>query len=342
VRVLAAASAGLVLALFGAELVARLQDLEGRWLNSFVPRAHNEEFHRVSADPDLLYEMVPGTVYDFPDAGYDGSPTRVTIDPQGFRTPPRPLARADGVVRILCLGGSNTFGARVNDDETWPALLEAELQRRVLVGVEVWNWGVSGYMNRQKAALGRRGLRELSPDLILVQVANQGRRYLLYGSDAVPMFRANPSMYTEYLVGAPTVGAGVHWWLWQHSALLRTWVVGRNRLGYRESFDAYFGENDLVNDERGAQDLVRLSEAAEGQARVMVFYTPATGPFPAVERAGLPEIDLRGVQHEFGDEGRDIHPGARVYRWYAEKIADELHKTDRWCPPLRFPIEEDP
>ncbi len=342
-RVLVATCAGLLLALVALEGVARLSGLEGRWLDSFVPRAHNEEFHQLSDDPELLYEMVPNTVYRFPDAGYDGSPTLVTIDEHGFRTPKRPPEKPAGVARVLCLGGSNTFGARVNDADTWPAQLEAELNRRAEVPVEVWNWGVSGYMNRQKAALGRRGLEQLQPDLIVVQVANQGRRYLLYGSDALATFRADPRLYAEYIVGAPAPDAGARWRLWQRSALWRTWVVGRNRLGYRRSFDAHFGEIDLVADERGAQDLVALRQAAKPGAEVVVFYTPATGPFPAVERAGLPAIDLRGAQHGFGDEGRDIHPGPGVYAWYAERITDELRRADHWCPALRFPpLDEEP
>ena len=76
-----------------------------------------------------------------PKAGYRSSDnhwgTEVSIDADGLRTngaTPRPDGDA-----IVCVGDSFTFGDQVDDDETWPAALERELQRPVR------NGGVFGY-----------------------------------------------------------------------------------------------------------------------------------------------------------------------------------------------------
>jgi lysophospholipase L1-like esterase len=70
--------------------------------------------------------------------------------------------------RILCLGESSTFGAGVEDDETYSARLEAELQSRdEQHAYRVINAGVSGYSSFQSLKyFESRGL-DLEPDLVL-------------------------------------------------------------------------------------------------------------------------------------------------------------------------------
>lgn len=76
-----------------------------------------------------------------PRAGFAGAGnhwgTRVSIDADGFRRNGGP-APADGRP-LVAVGDSFTFGDQVNDDETWPAYLEAVTQRPVK------NAGVFGY-----------------------------------------------------------------------------------------------------------------------------------------------------------------------------------------------------
>ncbi len=62
----------------------------------------------------------------------------------GYRGPP--LQPAGSRVRILALGDSTTFGLCVNDQETWPAQLQALLNANAgLEKYEVVNGGVTGY-----------------------------------------------------------------------------------------------------------------------------------------------------------------------------------------------------
>lgn len=62
-----------------------------------------------------------------------------------FEVPP-PAGR----LRILCLGDSWTFGYNVAQDESWPAVLEVELRRRLPDrDIEVINAGTPGYCSYQ-------------------------------------------------------------------------------------------------------------------------------------------------------------------------------------------------
>ncbi len=90
----------------------------------------------------------------------------IQINQRGFRTREFEEAKAAGVVRVVCLGGSTTVFGRTND-ETYPALLEAGL-RRAFPGaaLEVLNLGISGATSEHW--LRRRGqLFRLQPDVVV-------------------------------------------------------------------------------------------------------------------------------------------------------------------------------
>ncbi len=91
-----------------------------------------------------------------------------TINALGLRGEP-PRARDDVAFRILCMGGSTTWGHKLADDETWPVALGSALAARGLRGVEVLNGGVSGWgLEMIVRDLDARRLDELRPDLVLV------------------------------------------------------------------------------------------------------------------------------------------------------------------------------
>ena len=109
-------------------------------------------------DSDLFgYELAPG---------YDSGHERVSA--AGLRGPElRP--RDDVRVRILCMGGSTTWGHKVDEDETWPHELERALGAAGREGVEVLNGGVSGWgLEQIVLSLDSERLDVLRPDLVLV------------------------------------------------------------------------------------------------------------------------------------------------------------------------------
>jgi lysophospholipase L1-like esterase len=94
-----------------------------------------------------------------------------TINALGLRGSMPAIPKPAGTLRILAIGDSLTFGWGVNDDETYPARLEALLRERFTRRqVEVVNGGVVAYDLRNAARLLRYFAPALEPDVVLVGV----------------------------------------------------------------------------------------------------------------------------------------------------------------------------
>jgi lysophospholipase L1-like esterase len=91
----------------------------------------------------------------------------VTVNSLGLRGEEISLQKPDGVTRILVLGDSFTFGVYVDDQDTYPAVLQ-DLLRDAGQHVEVINAGYADGWDTDEhyAWLVNRGL-EFSPDLII-------------------------------------------------------------------------------------------------------------------------------------------------------------------------------
>jgi hypothetical protein len=90
------------------------------------------------------------------------------INNLGFRDRDFPLRRS-GAMRVVAIGDSFTYGWGVNADDSWPKVMERELQRGGLE-IEVANLGSPGAGPREYAALAERTIPLLKPDLIVVAV----------------------------------------------------------------------------------------------------------------------------------------------------------------------------
>jgi lysophospholipase L1-like esterase len=111
--------------------------------------------------------LLPGQSYT--DRFKSGLAYRVSTNNLGFRGSDVALHKAAGVLRVLCLGDSYTFGAYVDDMETWPAQLELALKEGMPGReVEVINAGISGFtIVDELSFLEEQGLR-LEPDVVVV------------------------------------------------------------------------------------------------------------------------------------------------------------------------------
>lgn len=135
--------------------------------------------HKYRRSNVTAYELVPGYSHrgeHVNAAGLRGAEVR---------------SRDPGSPRILAMGGSTTWGHKVDDDETWPAALERSLRSAGLEHVEVLNGGVSGWgLEQIVLALEQRYVREFEPDLILVY---SGWNYpTLQGNPNVARFLSRP------------------------------------------------------------------------------------------------------------------------------------------------------
>jgi hypothetical protein len=90
-----------------------------------------------------------------------------TVNSAGGRGAPWSVAKPPGVLRILAVGGSSTFGVNNPDWATWPAILETRLRERLHRTVEVLNGGqgstrLEGIVESLRASLPR-----YRPDIVI-------------------------------------------------------------------------------------------------------------------------------------------------------------------------------
>ncbi len=101
-------------------------------------------------DPALIYKLNP----------------RNAQFPQSFRGKAPSSDKKNGI-RIICLGGSTTFGHEVKADQAWPAATERVLKAKG-IEAEVINAGVQGYGSRQLLLRYRRDIAALKPDYVII------------------------------------------------------------------------------------------------------------------------------------------------------------------------------
>lgn len=88
------------------------------------------------------------------------------INADGYRGPLRARAKPPGVLRVIALGDSSTFGMGVPYEDTWCAQLEARLAA-LGVPAEVIDAGVIGFTIDQGLERYDALVHELSPDIVI-------------------------------------------------------------------------------------------------------------------------------------------------------------------------------
>lgn len=90
-----------------------------------------------------------------------------SVNAEGGRGLDWMIAKQQGTLRILAVGGSSTFGVNSPDDATWPAVLEADLRQRHGGRVEILNGGQSGIRLEGIVDLLSEWLIWYQPDLVI-------------------------------------------------------------------------------------------------------------------------------------------------------------------------------
>lgn len=166
-RVLSLLVALVLVGAVGVEVALRVQDARaGRDAAFFLPPDFSTGMFE--PHPSLGYVLRPG--YDRND-GY-----QVHVNALGLRGPEVEAAKAPGVFRIFCLGGSTTFGTGASSDAaTYPAQLQVLLDEAVARGrappgrsYQVLNAGVGNWTSADSLINFELRLLDLEPDAILV------------------------------------------------------------------------------------------------------------------------------------------------------------------------------
>jgi lysophospholipase L1-like esterase len=162
------------------------------------------------ADPRIGHRMRPGLRGVV--SNWAEFTTRVRIDSLGIRGPefgpPKP-----GVLRVLVLGDSFTFGTGVEEDQAFPARLAADLTRQG-VPAEGINAGIGGYGVPDEVAWFEAYGRQLHPDLIVLGIFT-GNDLQDAAPDRPPTFVVDG----DILDRAELHRSRTFHWLFQHSQL---------------------------------------------------------------------------------------------------------------------------
>ncbi len=91
---------------------------------------------------------------------------------QGYRGQPVPMRRTDGIARVLCMGGSTTYGTKVADPlDAYPAQLEQWLEDNLPAGVrevEVINAGLPNGTTAEILTHYQFKFQYFEPDLVII------------------------------------------------------------------------------------------------------------------------------------------------------------------------------
>jgi len=153
-------------------LTARTRNLELQLVfNGYNRLARGETTGFMSA-PYVNYRLLPD--YLKVERGRDFT----THNAQGFREPFSFGEKKAGILRIVCLGGSTTYGSGVKDNgQTYPAQLNRMLSHDAAYRIEgyrqceVVNLGVGGYTSAEVFANLHFFALPLKPDVVLIQSA---------------------------------------------------------------------------------------------------------------------------------------------------------------------------
>jgi hypothetical protein len=279
--------------------------------------------HRVSDNPELLYELAPNKSLDY-------VKMLITINNLGFRDRKRGKEKEKGVFRIICFGGSNTFGVSVNDNQTYTYYLEELLNKRTKKKYEVWNAGCCAYSQAQDVEVAKKMEKEYSPDLLIFQRTNDRRRAFLYNTDYTHFFRRNPSLYWENVRYIPAVNSSFGRWIFLNSYMYRSLILLINRINTTLTNNILFNDGIHYN-----------SELCENEKRLVRFYQETNPRIPVLVwqwnknqymNYGAVKINTINVFNpvyypaNMPKEYFEIHPPFYVYKWYAESLFKELKR----------------
>jgi len=311
----------LLFALLLAEIAVRIWSPDWRLINRMLYyQWADAAAHQPDSDARIIYRLRPG------DYNVDGHPYTIHINAYGARGPERTTAKPAGVYRIICVGGSNTYGTSIADGETWPAQLEQVLNRAEPGKYEVWNMGASAYVPIQMAALAHRAVWALHPDLVIFAISNRGPRAFLNRSPPRWYFDHYPELWNNFFtpecLSAPDfLGFEQRLWLVRHYRTYRYLAAfyTREECGWMRN------PNHEPENVAAAR---KFFAWAKGRVKLCLFFCPAKEELnnnDYLANTDLPALVLR--PYDKPAEYWETHPPAYVMPWYAEELTHFLKEN---------------
>lgn len=328
------------------EMVCLVTDVDTKSLRSTLYYQMGDlNVHRVSENPNLLYELRPGSSYSYdrvhPKENKYSS-RKVSMNSLGFRDPERNKTKSPGAIRIIVFGGSHTYGAFVSDEDTYPQVMERILNENFTGNFEVWNAGVSAYVPSQEVESAKNAVKEFDPDILIFQFHNNGRRAFLPYTKFTGFFKKNQELYLEnlpFLYSSNRFILKGHYFFVQYSRSYRFIVSNINSIIVRH----FFKDGELIIPEAvgllknkyevyGDSISIRSFEnfiKDYGNITKIVICDPSGGYFCPPNRKsyeGLIYFELYSVDKSA--EYFETHPPSYVYEWYAEELVKMLLKNN--------------
>ncbi|MFN0205151.1 MAG: SGNH/GDSL hydrolase family protein [Planctomycetota bacterium] len=170
---------GVCLALGAGEIASRivLNSRRNEWIEKWITNRPVTEIDIYAPNHHICYKVAPNA----PSMQYRGPHNSL-----GFRGP-EPRAESKDWIRIVCMGGSTTYGTRnANESDCWPRKLETIL-RASNPNIEVINAGVPAYTSAESLQSLREEILPLNPDIVI---------FLAGFNDVMPRFM--PDFCSDY------------------------------------------------------------------------------------------------------------------------------------------------
>lgn len=118
----------------------------------------------------LLWSLKPNFIENFTGIWKNLSPIPLVINSDGFRDREFDLQKPNNTIRIIALGDSFTFGWAVSTNDSYPKILESQLNEQSKGKTyQVLNFGVPSYNTAQEVELLKEKGLKYKPDIVILQ-----------------------------------------------------------------------------------------------------------------------------------------------------------------------------
>ncbi len=275
------------------------------------------------AHPVLGYTNLPGRFKIVLSTGYT---FQVTNQANALRVthPPDTLDDSVGKKEMWVFGGSFTYGWALNDEESYPWLLQ-----EAFPSYEVVNFGVSGYGTIHSLLQFREAVLEKSPDVVVLAYAGfhderntfvrkRGKQiapWLALGSRHHPFVELNENGILQHQMKEVT---------YEPFPLM-------TKLPLAHFLEQQYNEVEIRQKRSHlvTQELIKeMAQLAARQQARFVFVNIQAGErmLDFTHEQGIPSVDISVNlrQPEYSNRPHDSHPSALANRLYAERLAHYL------------------